>query len=96
MSLLGIYITYEFKNIKTKFLEAGYTIRLVDSIIRKFQTTMDAEGSFIIPPTLFDKDKPFILLEIPICEKKEINLTILFKNSIILQIENILFRLKGL
>ena len=67
---MSMNFTYEFKNIKTKFLEAGYIIRLVDSIIRKFQTTIDAEGSFIIPTTLFDKDIPFILLEIPICEKK--------------------------
>ena len=32
---------------------------------------MDAEDSFIIPPSLFDKDKSFILIDIPFCETKE-------------------------
>ena len=32
---------------------------------------MNAENSFIILPRLFDKDKPFILIDISFCEKNE-------------------------
>ena len=32
---------------------------------------MDAGNSFIILPRLFDKDKPFILIEVSFCEKNE-------------------------
>ena len=32
---------------------------------------MDGKNSFVILPSLFDKDKPFILIDVPFCEKNE-------------------------
>ena len=42
----------EVKHNKTKFLKAYYPLHFVDSIIRKFQSTMDAEDLFIIASSL--------------------------------------------
>ena len=42
----------EVKHNKTKFLKAHYPLDFVESIIRKFQSTMVAEDSFIIPSNL--------------------------------------------
>ena len=61
----------EVKHIKSKFLRADYPLRFVDSIIRNFLSENDVEESFIIPPNLFDEDKPFLLIDIPFCEKNE-------------------------
>ena len=67
----------------------------MDSIITKFQSTIDAEDSFIISPSLFeslfDENKPIILIDISFCEKNE-NLKILSKSSTISLMENILFQ----
>ena len=32
---------------------------------------MDAENSFIIPPSFFDKEKSFSLIDVPFCEKNK-------------------------
>lgn len=32
---------------------------------------MDGKNLFVILPSLFDKDKPFILIDVPFCEKNE-------------------------
>ena len=56
---------------KTKFLNADYLLRFVVSIIGNFQSTVDAEDSFIIPPSSFDEDKPLILMNIPFCGKNK-------------------------
>ena len=63
----------------------------MDSIITKFQSTIDAEDSFIISPSLFDENKPIILIDISFCEKNE-NLKILSKSSTISLMENIVFQ----
>ena len=63
----------------------------MDSIITKFQSTIDAEDSFIISPSLFDENKPIILIDISFYEKNE-NLKILSKSSTISLMENILFQ----
>ena len=59
----------EVKHIKTKFLKADYPLHFMDSIIRNFQSTMDAEELLIIPPSLFEEDKPFILTDNPFDQK---------------------------
>ena len=63
----------------------------MDSIITKFQSTIDAEDSFIISPSLFDENKPIILIDISFCEKNE-NLKFLSKSSTISLMENIVFQ----
>jgi len=58
--------------IKNKFLKADYPLRFIDSIVNNFnQCTTEKNDSFIIPPYLFEEEKPFILIEIPFCEKNE-------------------------
>ena len=42
----------------------------MDITIGNFKSAMDAEDSFIIPPSLFD-EKPFIVVDILFCEEKE-------------------------
>lgn len=32
---------------------------------------MGGKNLFVILPSLFDKDKPFILIDVPFCEKNE-------------------------
>ena len=54
----------EVKHSKEKFLKANCLLRFVIGSIRKFQSTMDAEHLFIIPPSLFDEGKPFTLVDI--------------------------------
>ena len=63
----------------------------MDSIITKFQSAIDAEDSFIISPSLFDENKPIILIDISFCEKNE-NLKILSKSFTISLMENIVFQ----
>ena len=63
----------------------------MDSIITKFQSAIDAEDSFIISPSLFDENKPIILIDISFCEKNE-NLKILSKGFTISLMENIVFQ----
>ena len=63
----------------------------MDSIITKFQSTIDAEDSFIISLSLFDENKPIILIDISFCEKNE-NLKILSKSFTISLMENIVFQ----
>ena len=66
--IISMSFADEVKHIKTKFLKADCPLCFVDSIIRNFQSAMDVENSFI-PPALFDQDKPFISIDIPVCEK---------------------------
>ena len=49
-----------------------YLFSFADSIIRKFQST-------IIQPSLFDENKPSILIYVALCEKNEKNLKIFKK-----------------
>ena len=44
---------------------------------------MDAEELFIVPPSLFDKDKPFNLIDTPILWKEWKQTKILSKSSTI-------------
>ena len=36
-----------------------------------FQVTIDAEGSIVIPPGLFNEDRSFILIDILFCDNNE-------------------------
>ena len=60
----------EIKVIKRKFRIADYPTKFLNSVIHQFFTPKNND-SFIIPPDLFEESKPFILVEIPYCEKKE-------------------------
>lgn len=61
----------EVKNIETEFLKADYSLHFVDGIFRKFWSIMDVEDSLIIQPSLFDEDKPFVLINISFCRKNK-------------------------
>ena len=63
--------TDEVKLFKTIFLKADYLLRFMESIIRNLKSTMDEVDQFIIPQSLFDEHKPYILIDILFCEKNE-------------------------
>ena len=56
--------------IKRKFRNADYPPKFLNSVIHQFLTPKNND-SFIILPDLFEESKPFILVEIPYCEKNE-------------------------
>lgn len=60
---------HEVKHIKAKFFKVECPLRFVDGIITDLECTMDTGDRFIIPPSLFVKDKHFILIDISFCEK---------------------------
>ena len=58
---------------KEKFMKADYPLRFINSVVNEFQKGKECgDESFIIPPTLFEIAKPFILVETPYCELNEI------------------------
>ena len=62
----------EIQCIKQKFVKADYPLRFVNSVIREFNEPNETTNeSFIIPPNLFEIDKPFVLVELPYCELNE-------------------------
>ena len=51
--------------IKEKFMKADYPLRFNNSVTNEFRKGKECgDESFIIPPTLFEIAKPFILVEI--------------------------------
>ena len=60
----------QIKVIKRKFRNADYPPKYLNNVINQF-LTLKNNNSFIIPPDLFGKSKPFILVEIPCCEENE-------------------------
>ena len=56
---------------KTKILKVDYLLHFVDIIILLLETFNLQRMRNITPPTLLDKDKPFILIDIPFCKKNE-------------------------
>ena len=65
--------TDKVKYNKITFLQPDYPLPFVDSIT-KFRSTMYAEDSIIIiPPSLFDEHKPFILIDNLFCGKNKKN-----------------------
>ena len=81
--LLGIYINQKehrwlliplfntLSHFKTKILKVDYLLHFVDIIILLLETFNLQRMRNITPPTLLDKDKPFILIDIPFCKKNE-------------------------
>jgi len=62
----------EIPLIKEQFLKADYPLRFVNSVINEFHKSKEIlEENFIIPPNIFEEEKPFILIEIPYCELNE-------------------------
>ena len=54
-------------------MKADYPLRFVNSVTNEFRNGKECgDESFIVPPTLFEITKPFILVEIPYCELNEI------------------------
>ena len=73
--------TDNVKYIKNKFWQADYPLHFVDSIITKFQSSI----LFIIPTSLFDEHKPFILTDNLFCKKDKNKSKDFIKNSPALQ-----------
>ena len=48
-------ISMNVADIKTKFLNAGYPLHFVDSIVKNFISTIDAKDSLMIPPSFLMK-----------------------------------------
>ena len=68
---ISMNFSNEVKGIETEFLKADYSLHFVDGIFRKFWSIMDVEDSLIIQPSLFDEDKPFVLIDISFCRKNK-------------------------
>ena len=60
----------EVSLIRSKYQNAGYPKRFTESTINQFLVPKENE-SFLIPPSLFEEKKPFLLLELPFCELNE-------------------------
>ena len=61
----------EIPKIKQKFLNADYSHRFTNSVIKKFQEKSEETNDYIIPPGLFDVPKKAVLMDIPSCPKSE-------------------------
>ena len=61
----------EIPNIKLKFLNADYSHRFINSVIKKFQEKSEETNDYIIPPGLFDVPKKAVLRDIPSSPKNE-------------------------
>ena len=54
------------------FRKADYLLRFMNNIVKGFvKPTNDLEDSYIVPPNLFNEQKPFILIEITFCDRNE-------------------------
>ena len=62
--------------IRKRFIKADYPRPFFNSGIKQYnnktkEQQIDNEDDYIIPPYLFEKEKPFVLLKLPFCEKNE-------------------------
>ena len=67
----------EIQTIRKKFIKADYPKPFVNSVINQHsnkakEQQIDNEDDYIIPPYLFEEEKPFILLKLPFCEQNEV------------------------
>ena len=69
---LASNLDIEIRSIKAKYNIVGYPRRFIESVLRDFIIPLDKDESFIIPLNMFAVKKPFLLLEIPYCQQKEI------------------------
>ena len=66
-----------------------YPLRFINNIVNNsIKSINNLEDSHIIPPNLFDVQKPFNLIEIPFCVEMRTSRKILFENFINLQTVN--------
>ena len=55
-----------------KFRKADYPLHFCNSIVTDFiKSTNDLQDSYIIKPNLLEYQKPFIVIEIPFCDRNE-------------------------
>ena len=67
----------KIQTIRKKFIKADYPRPFVNSVINQYkdktkEQQIDNEDDYIIPPYLFEEEKPFILLKLPFCEQNEV------------------------
>ena len=67
----------EIQTILKKFIKANYSRPFFNSVINQYnnqtkEQQIDSEDDCIIPPNLFEEEKPFILLKLPFCEQNEV------------------------
>ena len=70
-------IKEEIQTTRKKFIKADYLRPFVNSVINQYnnktkEQQIDNEDGYIIPPYLFEEEKPFILLKLPFCEQNEV------------------------
>ena len=54
-------------------MKVDYPLRFIESVVNEFEKGKECgDERVIIPPSLFEIAKPFIFVEIPYCELKEI------------------------
>ena len=69
-------IKEEIQTICKKFIKNDYPIPFFNSVINQYnnknkEQQIDNEDDYIIPPYLFEEEKPLILLKLPFCEQNE-------------------------
>ena len=85
-SKISSNLNAEVDRIKRKFLNVGYPIKFIESVIRDFNTPPNPDLDVIIPTWLFD-DRFFISVKILYCPKNEelsrkfINKLVMFTNN---------------
>ena len=67
----------EIQSIRKKFIKADYPIRFVKSVINQNNNKtkkqqIDNTEDHIIPPYLFEDEKPFVLLKVPFSTQNEL------------------------
>ena len=77
----------EIALIKEKFMKADYPLCFINSVVNEFQKSKECgDKSLIIPPSLFEITKSFILIDIPYCELNK-NKSRNFTNSLKIVLE---------
>ena len=63
----------EIKSIRQIFIKADYPLMFLNSVINQFKNPKkdEMDESYIIPPELFQEEKPIVMIEIPFCEENE-------------------------
>ena len=74
----------EISKIRQKFLNKGYPLRFINSVIKQFSDKLNEksneEDDYILPPDFFEIKKQVVLIEIIYCEKKKHLLNAFLRN----------------
>ena len=67
----------EIQTIRKKFIKFDYPRAFVHGVIKQYNNKTKEqqiynEDDYIIPPYLFEEEKPFVLLKLPFCEQNEL------------------------